>query len=274
MANAAFAMGEIAGNDPFCPETGVFDQKPTTTQPTPMAKPLTWNAPNAKWTSGLTWNGTLASPPKMKIKASIDFTQYMATELSPIAQAIHDGMTAHAAHFPSPPITMPAFQTLITTYSAKLVARASNASADVLAFNLARHDREVALHDLGSYVNLVAKGDPTLVEESGFPSYGSATPAPSGPPPAPTNLRLRAGDLPGTAQARCKPGRPNSFNVAQICTGDPNVEANWHTAMQFSGGKVIIGGLTVGGTVWVRIATVGTGGQLGPWCDPAKIVVT
>ena len=44
--------------------------------------------------------------------------------------------------------------------------------------------------------------------------------------------------------------------------------------MQFGGGKVVISGLTVGSTVWVRIATVGPGGQLGAWSDPAKIVVT
>lgn len=105
----------------------------------------------------------------------------------------------------------------------------------MLAFNLARHD-------LGTYVNLVAKGDATLVEESGFPSYGSATPAPSGIPAAPQNLKLRPGDLSGSTVARCTPDRANSFNVAQICTGDPNVEANWHTAMQFSGGKVTISG--------------------------------
>lgn len=31
---------------------------------------------------------------------------------------------------------------------------------------------------------------------------------------------------------------------------------------------------TVGGTVWFRFATVGPGGVLGPWSDPAKLVVT
>ncbi|MEO8793001.1 MAG: hypothetical protein ABI464_11785 [Chthoniobacteraceae bacterium] len=210
----------------------------------------------------------------MIIKASIDFTQYTASELASPAQVIHDQMTLHAADFSSPPLTMPAFQTLITTYIARLNARASRASADVLAFNLARHDLEAALHDLGTYVNLVAKGDATLVQKSGFPSYGSATPAPSAIPAAPQNLKLRAGDLPGSTVARCKPDRANSFNVAQICTGDPNVEANWHTVMQFSGGKVTISGLTVGSTVWVRIATVGAGGQIGHWSDPAMIVVT
>ena len=34
-----------------------------------------------------------------------------------------------------------------------------------------------------------------------------------------------------------------------------------------------ISGLTVATILWVRIATVGAGGQLGAWSDPAKIVV-
>ena len=239
-----------------------------------MAKPLTWNAPNARWNSGLTWNGVVASPSKMKTKAVIDFTPYTAAELAPVAQMIHDQLAAHAAHFAAPPVSMAALQGLITTYSQKLVARASRASADVLAFNLARHDLEVALGELGGYVNLVARGDAMLVTESGFPSYGGTSAPLSAIPAAPTDLRLRNGDLPGCIVARCKPDRANSMNVAQTNSGDPNSEAGWKPAMTFSGGKVIISGLTVGSIVWVRITTVGAGGVIGAWSDPAKIVVT
>ncbi|MEO6785641.1 MAG: hypothetical protein ABI318_05860 [Chthoniobacteraceae bacterium] len=73
---------------------------------------------------------------------------------------------------------------------------------------------------------------------------------------------------------RCKPDRIHSFNVAQLCTGDPTVEANWKTVLQFAGGKFTLTGLTVGATVWVRVATVGPKGVIGAWSDPAKIVVT
>ena len=239
-----------------------------------MAAPLKWDIPNGRWDSGLVWDGLQPTTRTMKIKAIVDFTPYPAAELTPVAQTIHDKMLANAATFPAPPAGMPALATLLATYSQKLAARASNASADVLAFNLARHDLEVALHDLGTYVNLTAKGDALIVEQSGFPSYGSAQPGPAGPPAAPQNLKLRNGDLSTTIVARCKPDRPNSFNVAQINPGDPNNEAGWKTAMQFPGGKVTIGGLPVGSTQWVRIATVGPGGVLGAWSDPAKIVVT
>ena len=239
-----------------------------------MAVPLKWNLPNVRWSPLLKWNGLLPTTSTMKIKAIIDFTPYPAAELAPVAQTIHDQMLANAASFTGPPVGMPALATLLATYGQKLAARASRASADVLAFNLARHDLEAALHDLGVYVNLTAKGDAMIVEKSGFPSFGGAQPGPSGIPAAPQDLKLRNGDLSASMIGRCKPDRIHSFNVAQINLGDPNNEAGWKTAIQFGGGKFTITGLPVGTTVWVRVATVGPGGVVGAWSDPAKIVVT
>ena len=129
--NAAFvwvkiasAMCEIAGKQPFCPETGVLHPKPTTPQPNTMAKPLAWNAPAARGTSELTWNGTMATPKTLKIKASIDFTQYTASELPPVAQTIHNQMTLHAAHFPSPPLRASgsAFSSAVSSASSTAMA--------------------------------------------------------------------------------------------------------------------------------------------------------
>ncbi len=246
--------------------------------------PLTWNAPGQTWNSGLKWNGNVTTTQTMNTKAAIDFTGYSAAELAPVAQTIHDQINANAATFVGPPTSVAALQTLITTYNTKLAARASNASADVLAFNISRNNLETSLHDLGIYVNLIAKGDPVIVQKSGFPSYsfgsggggGSPSPGP-GPnpiPAAPQDVRLRAGDLSGSFIFRCKPDRQHSFNVLQTNTGNPNDEAAWKTVLQFTGGKATVTGQTVGSIVWVRAATVGPAAQLGAWSDPAKIVVT
>jgi len=238
--------------------------------------PLKWNAPGARWSAGLKWNGTQTILQTMITKAIVDFSRYTATELNDVAQPIHDQMLANAATFAAPPISMAALATLISTYTAKLSARASNASADVLAFNVARAALEGGLHELGGYVNYTAKGDAAIVQQSGFPSYtlgSGAGPNPSAVPASPSDVKLRPGALSGSIVARFKPDRANSFNVAQICTGDPSVEANWKPASQGTGGKITITGLTPGTILWVRIATVGPGGQLGAWSDPAKIVV-
>ena len=238
--------------------------------------PLTWNQPGKTWSSGLKWNGTTTITQTMNTKAIIEFGSYTAAELTPVAQTIHDQMAANAVAFPSPAPTLAALATLLATYGQKLAARASNATLDVLAFQAARATLEGALHDLGIYVNFIAKGDAMLLEKSGFPSYTSgagATPGPSPIPAAPTGVKLRNGDLPASVLARFKPDRPASFNVAQINPGDPNNEAGWKTASQGTGSKITIHGLTPGTILWVRIATVGPGGQLGAWSDPAKIVV-
>ena len=169
---------------------------------------------------------------------------------------------------------MAALATLIGTFNTTLAAKASRATAATIAFNIARHELEVALAALGGYVNQVAKGDAAIVEKSGVPSYDTAHAAPdTAPPAAPTELRLRQGDLSGQVVARYHPDRQKSMNEAQTCTGDPNTEANWHFAGMFSGGKATLAGLAPGTNLWVRVRTAGIKGVMGAWSDPARIMV-
>lgn len=208
-----------------------------------------------------------------KIKAVIDFTGYSGADFAPVAQTIHDQMIANAATFPAPPVSMATLLALIGVFQTALATKASRATADTLAYNLTRQELEGALAHIGGYVNSEARGDATIVNKSGFPSYVSGRVATGALPAAPENLRLFHGALSGSILARCRPQGQRSMNQVQTCTGDPSVEANWKFAGMFSGGRAVIGGLTVGSTVWVRVATAGRGGAMGPWSDPAKIVV-
>lgn len=240
-----------------------------------MSTPLTYDSPGLLWDSGALWDGVAATRARTmnNTKASIDFSGHTAPELGPIAQNIHDEMTANAATFASPPVTMTALQTLVTTYDQKLVARASNASADVLAFNEAREALEEGLGTLGNYVNTVARGDPMIVEKSGFPSYQTARTPDFSPPAAPTDLRLRHGDLSGTLVARYKPDRQPNTNEVQANTGDPNNGADWQTKGMFRGGRADLTGFSPGVVAWIRVRTVGLKGVMGAWSDPAQIRV-
>ena len=209
-----------------------------------------------------------------KIKAVVEFSSYTGPALAPVAQTIHDKVTANAVTFPTPPMAMPAFQGLVNTFEQKLAAKASRATADTIAFNIARHNLEVALADLGSYVNLVAKGDVTKISASGFPSFDTAHTTPdTAPPAAPGNVVLQPGDLSGSFVARYHPDRQRSMNEVQTCVGDPGVAANWQHAGMFSGGKATVSGIVPGTTVWVRVRTAGLKGVMGEWSDPAKIIV-
>ena len=240
-----------------------------------MPTPLTWDTPGLLWDSGATWDGVAATKPKTmnNTKVSIDFSSHTAAELGPIAQVIHDKMVLNAATFVTPPQTMAAFQTLITTYDAKLVARASNATADVIAYNEARDTLEESLGILGNYVNSIAKGDQVIADKSGFPTYSTARTPNTAAPAAPAELRLRQGDHSGSIVARYKPDRQPSTNEVQCSTGDPNNEASWQTKGMYQGGRAELSGCTPGAIVWIRVRTVGLKGVMGDWSDPAQIRV-
>jgi hypothetical protein len=238
-----------------------------------MPTALSWDQSTLSWDSTATWDAVTAPPRKTMntTKAIIDFSHYANTELGPLAQTVHDDMTANAVTFPAPTTTMADLQTLITDYDAKLVDRNSNATEDVLLLTECRGLLEKALRKLGGYVNTVADGDPMIVEKSGFPSYETTRPPDTSPPAAPTNLRLKQGELTGSLVARYTPDRTNSVNEVQTTTGDPNVEANWQMKGMFQSGRAEMDGFTPGTVVWVRVRTVGLKGVMGAWSDPAQI---
>jgi|ERR1051325_1121997 hypothetical protein len=240
-----------------------------------MADPSTWDTLGRTWDSGETWDGEEARKAKHmeNTKAVIDFSGYSAPELGPVAHTIHDQMVLNAATFTAPTVTMAAFQTLITTYDTKLIARASRATADLMAFNVAREALDEALGVLGNYVNGIAKGDAMIVEKSGFPFYTTSRTTDTSPPAAPIDLRLRHGELSGSIVARYKADRHPSTNEVQVNLGDPNNAAGWQTKGMFQGGKAVMDGFTPGTLIWVRVRTVGLKGVMGAWSDPAEIRV-
>lgn len=241
-----------------------------------MPAPLRWDTPGLKYDSGLHWDGVQPDPPKpksMNTKAIIDFRPYREGDLSPVAQHIHDQLTLNAAVFGTLPVTLAALQTLISDYDAKLAAKEGGAKADTLAFNAARLELEDALGKLGNHVNNVANGDPVIVAQSGFPSYQTGHAEDNTPPDAPTNLTLTHGKVTGTVQARYKPDRSPSTNEIQINLVNPANEADWHTKIIYTGGKAMLTGLTPGTQIWVRVRTIGIGGVMGAWSDPATIWV-
>ncbi len=92
-------------------------------------------------------------------------------------------------------------------------------------------------------------------------------------PAAPTELRLKQGEVSGSAVARYKSQKGRPMNEVWKCIGDPNVEANWMMVGTFQGGKASITGITPGTVLWVRVRTIGLKGVVGAWSDPAKIMV-
>jgi hypothetical protein len=208
----------------------------------------------------------------LKYKCRTDFSGYAGGALIPAAQAIHDALVLIIALLPKIPTTLADLQLLITAADDALTKKASKATVDTAAFMVAREALETALAGIGGYVNTVADGDQTLVVSSGFPYYTTGTAPDFSAPAAPTDVVTRHGDVSGEIVVRYHAARSPSMNELQTCTADPMVEANWHAAGMFSGGKATLGGNTPGTTVWVRARTMGLKNVAGDWSDPAKIM--
>ncbi|HEX3818378.1 MAG TPA: hypothetical protein VHW03_08815 [Chthoniobacterales bacterium] len=207
-----------------------------------------------------------------KYKAVVDCSGYTGEALLPVALGVQTGMAGNP-HFPDPPITSAEYALHVDAFQQALAAKASKATADIVAFNVARHQVESDFAELGGYVNIKAMGNQAMVVSSGFPYYETGATPDYNPPPAPTDVRLRQGDLSGSLIGRARTAKGRALLDVATCTGDPNVEANWNHAGMFSGGKVTINGIAPGTTVWVRMRSVGLKGVMGAWSDPAKIMV-
>ncbi len=206
-------------------------------------------------------------------KTITDFSGYVGPALVSTAQIIHDAIVAAAAKFEKLPFTMADFQLQITGCDNAYTKKASRATADINAFNVARATLEGSCSQLGSYVNTVAQGDNTTIIASGIPSYETGNPADYSAPAAPTNVVVRQGDVSGEVIARYRPSRSPSMNEVQTCTADPTVEANWTSYGIFSGGKAVLDGFTPATALYVRIRTAGLRGVMGDWTNPAKVIV-
>lgn len=209
----------------------------------------------------------------MTTKAIIAFYQYRDDALNTAAHLIHNEMDRHAAVFINPPVSMADFLVQCMDYDKKLFVRASRGKPGTLAFQVARTALENSLRLLGNYVNYTAKGDATIVTQSGFPSYVRRYSADTSPPPAPVDVRLIYGPVSGAVLLRYRPGRKRSMNQVEVNTVGPANEAEWKHYGTVSGGRMQLAGFTPGKLIWVRVRTHGIRGVLGNWSGTAELRV-
>ena len=208
-------------------------------------------------------------------KAVVDFSRHGDGDLQAPSKKIHDNLVANAPTFPNLPLTMAAFDTLITAFVTALGNALKGGSDRVNLKNEARVALAEALYELGTYVNLVAKGDQTIVDLSGFPSYTTdRVQSTGGVTFIPQNVRWEDGTVGGEEILRWKGDGSKSMYEVQTCAGDPNNPANWNYRGSFSGGRAVLKGFTPGTTIWGRVRKIGKGGEVGDWSDPAQVMAT
>src|SRR5205085_1070055 len=94
------------------------------------------------------------------------------------------------------------------------------------------------------------------------------------PPPAPGNLRLKHGQMPGDVDGSVDPipgGNIRSYEGQWALNADAGP---WSETFTFSNSRSIhFPGLARGKDTWIRVRARNTVGA-GPWSDPATIMVT
>ena len=206
-------------------------------------------------------------------KAVVDFSKYPDGGLTGPSKEIQDKMLVkNIASFTGATFTAAAFLALIDAWVSALGESLKGGSDRTTLKNNARTALEEALFELGTFVNLKAKGDQATIDLSGFPSYTTdRVQSTGGVTFIPANVRWEDGTVAGQAILRWKGDGTRSTYEVHTCVGDPNVAANWTDRGSFTGGKAVLDGFTPGTVIWGRVRKIGTGGEVGDWSDPAQI---
>jgi hypothetical protein len=206
-------------------------------------------------------------------KAVVDFSKYAGGDIGDQANNVQDKMLVkNIASFTGAPYTAAAFLAVIETWGGALADSLKGGTDRTTTKNNARAALEEALFELGTFVNLKAKGDQATIDLSGFPSYTTdRTKSTGGVTFIPQNARWEDGTVSGQEILRWKGDGTRAAYEVQTCTGDPNLPGNWTYRGSFTGGKAVLDGFTPGTVIWGRVRKIGTGGEVGDWSDPAQI---
>ena len=150
------------------------------------------------------------------------------------ATEVRDGIYNNALTFPSPPISISSYQTLIDTYLNTRAAYQLGGRGNKGPFQAAKTALMAGMDELSAYVNTIAQGDENIILISGFlPTKSNTTPAnPPAVPGAPKVTRGGSGVL--LAEVEPVPGAEFYGYVVTVNTPKPE-DININAAGQIVG---------------------------------------
>jgi len=161
-------------------------------------------------------------------------------------------------NFQTPVPSVIDLQAAITAYNTALEAAAGLDRQKVAEKNQARKTLLALLTQLGLYVMFMANGDEFILKSSGFPM--GKTPEP-GKLPNPGTVTLSNGVTSGQLVSSVKRTAYARVYSHEITDQYPGEQGNW-TSTHATTAKYVYNGLTPGKQYWVRVAAIGTGGQV------------
>ena len=211
------------------------------------------------------------NPRKKKARVKLGLSKQSIPDKIHFVRDVAAALTNNA-HFPSPPVSpkdaVKAADALESAHKAARDARIQAVLRTALRDDAARAN-DVIADQLGSYVQMVSKGDETVILSAGMKVMG----AKSSPQTmfAPEGFLAVPGKVAGTVAVRWD-GVPGAKSYHVECALDPSDAAVWTACGKPTKRSFTVTGLVSGKRMWFRVVAIGAAGQ-GPWSDPATCYV-
>lgn len=190
-------------------------------------------------------------------RVSTSFTSYSDANLEQKAEYILEQMTGNA-FFETPSPALTDVKAAIAAYSQALVAAAGLDRTQVALKNEARAGLEVLLSKLGMYAMNVALGNVAMLTSTGFTLIKLSEPQYI---TNPGNVTISNGVTSGELVAAVISVRAAKSYLHQITTELPTDATAWQSNSS-SRSKYTYSGLQPGKQYWIRVAVVGSRGQI------------
>lgn len=149
---------------------------------------------------------------------------------------------------------------------ANMASSQNGGRMDTLTRKQRRADVEDFVRKLAGYVEAQCIDEVEKIASAGFEVRKAN--APVGIPGQTKNLRAKRGVLGGEIDVRWDGLRGRRMTNLYICSGDPNVEANWSLLLQTTKNYHLAEGLVSDAQYYFRVEAIGTAG-VGPMSDVA-----
>lgn len=130
---------------------------------------------------------------------------------------------------------------------------------------LDKQERDIAFEalkalraDLGAYVQTTCAGDKELITSAGFETEKAREPF--GLLPAPGNVRVNVSPIAGSLELLFKGVKGRLSYQVSMCTGDPNVEANWNIVATTGKNRIVFNDLESNVVYYFRVVALGAAG--------------
>ena len=174
------------------------------------------------------------------------------------ANFIHDEITSRPTVFTTPVPSMAVVKTAIDDFSTALNAASGGSRVQITHKNLLRDDLVDKLHKLGYYVLFTSGGDAYIAEQSGFRIAKQGSPTVVTPP---SGLAVNNTTQSGNLMASVKRQSAAKSYMFQYTTDATLKEESWVTNTCTTS-KCLITGLVPGTKYYIRVAVVGSNGQV------------